>query len=105
MKILLGDFSAKVGKEDIFKLTVGNESLHEVTIVRVVNFATSKNLAVRSIMFPCLIHKFTSFIYCMVYKNHTPSSDVHVMFHSSRYINMCFLHLSRFKTAACRSNI
>jgi hypothetical protein len=42
MKILLGDFSAKLGKEDIFKPTVGNESLHEISIdngVRVVNFA------------------------------------------------------------------
>jgi hypothetical protein len=27
MKILLGDFNAKVGREDIFKPTVGNESL------------------------------------------------------------------------------
>jgi hypothetical protein len=26
MKILLGDFNAKVGKEDIFKPTIGNES-------------------------------------------------------------------------------
>jgi hypothetical protein len=25
MTILLGDFSAKVGREDIFKLTIGNE--------------------------------------------------------------------------------
>jgi hypothetical protein len=31
MKILLGDFSAKVGREDIFKPTIGNESLHEIT--------------------------------------------------------------------------
>jgi hypothetical protein len=30
MKILLGDFNAKVGREDIFKLTIGNESLHEI---------------------------------------------------------------------------
>jgi hypothetical protein len=30
MKILLGDFSANVGREDIFKLTIGNESLHEI---------------------------------------------------------------------------
>jgi len=29
MKILLGDFSVKVGREDIFKPTVKNESLHE----------------------------------------------------------------------------
>ena len=27
MKILLGDCNAKVGREDIFKPTVGNESL------------------------------------------------------------------------------
>jgi hypothetical protein len=43
MKILLGDFNAKVGTEDIFKLIIGNESLHEATNyngVRVVNFAT-----------------------------------------------------------------
>jgi hypothetical protein len=31
MKILLGEFSAKVGKEDIFKPTIGNESLHEIS--------------------------------------------------------------------------
>jgi exonuclease III len=40
MKILLGDFNAKVGMEDIFKPTIGNESLHEISNVngvRVVN--------------------------------------------------------------------
>jgi hypothetical protein len=44
MKMLLGDFIARVGKEDIIKPTVGNESLHEISNyigVRVVNFATS----------------------------------------------------------------
>jgi hypothetical protein len=30
MKILLGDFNTKVGRENIFKLTIGNESLHEI---------------------------------------------------------------------------
>jgi hypothetical protein len=30
MKILLRDFNAKVGREDIFKPTTGNESLHEI---------------------------------------------------------------------------
>jgi hypothetical protein len=29
MKILLGDFSNKIGREDIFRATVGNESLHK----------------------------------------------------------------------------
>jgi exonuclease III len=45
MKILLGDFNAKVGREDIFK-QIGKESLHEISNdngVRVVNFATFKN--------------------------------------------------------------
>jgi hypothetical protein len=30
-KIFLGDFNAKVGREDIFKPTVGNESLQEIS--------------------------------------------------------------------------
>jgi hypothetical protein len=50
-KIVLGDFNAKLGTEDIFKPTTGNESLHEDSNdngVRVVNFATSKNLVVKS---------------------------------------------------------
>jgi hypothetical protein len=54
MKILLGNFSAKVDREDIFKPTIGNLSLHEICNdngVRVVNFATSKSLAVKSMMF------------------------------------------------------
>jgi hypothetical protein len=55
MKILLGDFYAKVGREDIFKPTIGNESLHETSNdngIRVVNFSTSKNIVVKSTMFP-----------------------------------------------------
>jgi hypothetical protein len=63
MKILLGDFSAKVGREDIFKLTIVNESLHEVSNgngVRLVNFPTSKNLRVKSMMFSHRnIHNYT----------------------------------------------
>ena len=55
MKILLGDFNAKVGRENIFKPTIRNESLHQDSNdngVRLVNFATSKNLVVKSTMFP-----------------------------------------------------
>jgi hypothetical protein len=62
MKILLGDFNAKVGKEDILKATMGNESFHKISNdngVRIVNFATSKYLIVKSTMFPHRnIHKF-----------------------------------------------
>jgi hypothetical protein len=61
--ILLGDFNAKVGREEIFKPTVGNESLHEISHdngVRLVQFATSKSLRVKSTMFPNRnSHKYT----------------------------------------------
>ena len=43
MKILLRDFNAKVGREKIFKPTIGNESLHQDSNdngVRILNFAT-----------------------------------------------------------------
>jgi len=63
IKILLGDFNAKVGKEKIFKPTIGNESLHQYSNdngIRIVNFVTSKNLVVKSMMFPHRnIHKYT----------------------------------------------
>jgi endonuclease/exonuclease/phosphatase family metal-dependent hydrolase len=55
MKIMLGDFNAKVGRENFFKPTIGKESFHEISNdngVRVVNFATFKNLVVKSTMFP-----------------------------------------------------
>jgi len=63
VKIVLGVFNAKVGREKIFKPTVGNESLHQYSNgngVRIVNFATSKNLVVKNTMFPHRnIHKYT----------------------------------------------
>jgi hypothetical protein len=45
MKILLGDFNAKVGRENIFKPTIGSDSLHQDSNhdgVRKINFATTK---------------------------------------------------------------
>jgi exonuclease III len=63
MKILLGDFNAEIGREDILKPPNGNRSLQENSIdngVRVVNFAKSKILIVKSTIFPhCNIHKFS----------------------------------------------
>jgi exonuclease III len=50
LKILFGDFNTKVDREDIFKPTTRNESLHEISNdngVRVVNSATSKNIFVK----------------------------------------------------------
>jgi hypothetical protein len=45
MAILLVDFDVRVGREDFFKPTIGNESLHQDSndnIDRVENFVTSK---------------------------------------------------------------
>jgi hypothetical protein len=62
-KILLGDFNTKVGREDIFKKPIWNESLHEISSdngVRLVNVARSKTLRVKSTMIPHHnIHTYT----------------------------------------------
>jgi hypothetical protein len=53
-KIPLKDFNAKLGREDIFKPSIGNESLHRDNNdngVRIVDFAKSKILVVKSMMF------------------------------------------------------
>jgi len=53
----------KVRRENIFKPTNGNESLHQDSNdngVRIVNFATFKNLVVKSMIFPHRnFHKYT----------------------------------------------
>jgi hypothetical protein len=63
MEILLEDFSAKVGRENIFKPKHGNESLHQDSndnkSVRIVNLPII-NLVVKSTMFLHLnIHEYT----------------------------------------------
>jgi hypothetical protein len=63
MKILLEDFKLKLGREDIFRPTVENESLHQDIDdngVIIVKFATPQNLVVKSVMFPHRnIHNYT----------------------------------------------
>jgi hypothetical protein len=63
MSILLGDFNAKLGREDIFKPTTGNESLHQNKYdngVSRVNFVTPRNLVAKSTIFSHRnIHKYT----------------------------------------------
>jgi len=54
MIILLGDFNAKVGRENIFNLTIQNESLYHDSNgngVRIVDFTASKNLVVKFTIF------------------------------------------------------
>jgi len=56
-------FQCKIGREDIFKPTIRNESLHEISNdngIRAVNFGASKNLIVKSTVFlHCNIHQYT----------------------------------------------
>ena len=55
VRMLLRDFNAKVRRENIFKPTIGQEILHQYINdngVRLVNFATSQNLVVKSTKFP-----------------------------------------------------
>lgn len=63
VKIVLGDFNAKIGREACFFPTIGKHSLHEVSNdngTRAVNFAASKDLVVGSTWFPHkTIHKAT----------------------------------------------
>jgi endonuclease/exonuclease/phosphatase family metal-dependent hydrolase len=96
-KILLGDFNAKVGREDIFKPTIGNESLHEISNdngVRLVNFATSKILRVKSTMFPHRnIHKY---IWTSPYGK-THNQIDHILVDRRRHSNV--LHVRSFRAA------
>ena len=63
VKIVLGDFNAKVGKEPIFGQTIGKYSLHAQTSdngMRLIDFAAANNMVVSSTRFPHLdIHKAT----------------------------------------------
>jgi len=55
MKILVGDFNAKVERENTFNPTIRNGSLHQDSNhngFRIMNFATSKNLVAKSMTFP-----------------------------------------------------
>jgi len=55
IKIILGDFNAKVGKESIHKPTIGNGSLHNETNNngrKMIQFAISKVLNERGTTFP-----------------------------------------------------
>jgi len=98
-KILLGDFNAKVGKENIFKPTIGRESLHQHSNdngVRIVTFATSKNLVVKSTMFPHQnIHKYA----WTTPDGKTHNQIDHILIDRGRYSSI--LDVRSFSGAAC----
>ncbi|PNF19996.1 hypothetical protein B7P43_G08657 [Cryptotermes secundus] len=99
MKISLGDSNAKVGRENILKPTIWNGSLYEISNdngLRVVNFATSKNLTVKSTMFPHYnIHKFT-----WTYPDGKIHNQIdHILIDRRRHSNI--LDVRSFKAADC----
>lgn len=63
VKMVVGDFNSKVGRENSFRPTIGPDSLHNISNnkgTRLINFASSKNLIVSSTYFPRkAIHKHT----------------------------------------------
>lgn len=63
IKIVLGDFNAKIGREACFYQTIGKHSLHETSNdngIRIIDFAASLNLVVKSTWFEHKnIHKAT----------------------------------------------
>jgi hypothetical protein len=101
MKILLGDFNSKVGREEIFKPTIGNESLHEISNdngIRVVNSATFKNITVKSTVFPhCNIHKYT----CTSPDGETDNQTDHILVDGQRHSNV--LDVQSFRAEDCDS--
>jgi len=59
INIILGDFNAKVCKENMYKPTTGNESLHNETNnsgIKMIQFAISKGLNVISTKIPTKRH-------------------------------------------------
>jgi hypothetical protein len=102
MKILLGDFNAKVGREDIFKVIIGNEGLNGASNdngVRVVNFATLKNLIIKS----------TTFSHRNIQKHIWTSPDDithnqidHVLIEKRRHSNI--LDVRSFRGADCQTD-
>jgi hypothetical protein len=60
-KIIVGDFQAKIGKEEVFRPVIGNCSLHETSYengIRETDFATNNNMMIKSTYFPHInIHK------------------------------------------------
>jgi hypothetical protein len=98
MKILLGDFSVKVGREDMFKPINDGENLHEASNNNSVgvDFATSKNLIVNSTPFShSNIHKHTRTSPDGV----TPNQISHVLIDKRWHSNI--LYVRSFRGADC----
>jgi hypothetical protein len=98
MMIILSDFNAKMGGENIFKVMIGNESLHQDNNdngVRIVKFATLKNLVESMMLLHRNILKYT--LTCSDGKTHNQTEHVLIdrRWHSS------ILDVRSFRVADC----
>jgi hypothetical protein len=102
MKILLGKFNAQVGRQASSKLGIGTGSLYEISNdngVRLVNFATPKNLRVKSTMFKHHnIHKYT----WTSPDRKTHNQIDHILIDRRRHLNV--LDVRSFRAADCDSD-
>jgi endonuclease/exonuclease/phosphatase family metal-dependent hydrolase len=99
-KILLGDFNAKAGREDLFKTTTANKRLQEISNdngVRLVNFAISKNPRVKSTMHRN-IHKYN----CTSLDGKTHNQIDYILVDRRRPSNV--LDVRSFRAADCDSD-
>jgi hypothetical protein len=95
-------FQNRQGSHFNFKPIIGNESLHEISNddgVRLVSFATSKNLSVKSTMFPHRnIHKYT----WTSPDGKTHNQIDHILVDRRRHSNV--LDVRSFRAADCDSD-
>ncbi|XP_025405340.1 craniofacial development protein 2-like, partial [Sipha flava] len=63
LKMIVGDFNAKIGRENIYRPIIGPNSLHEISNdngTKLIHFASSQELTISSTYFPRkYIHKYT----------------------------------------------
>jgi hypothetical protein len=102
-KIFLGDFSAEVDREDIFKATIGNEILHGISNdngVKVVNFPTSKYLALKKYNVPTTL-TFLNLLGYLLMERLNDQID-HILVHKWRH--SCVLDIRYFRASDCHTD-
>ena len=103
MKIIFREFNEKVGRENIFKPTVGNGSLYrdrKDNVVGIVYIVTSKNLIVKSTMFS---HQNIQNYTWTFPAGKTHSQIDHILIDRRRHSNI--LDVRSFGAANCDSDL
>jgi hypothetical protein len=98
-KIVLEDLSVKVSREVIFKPSIGNESIYEISndnAVRVINVDTSKNLTVKNTMFP---HRNIHIFILTSPDGKTHNQTIHIL--KDRKRRSSVLNVRSFRAADC----